>query len=70
MQRERWSTWTFPPGVEAAERWAEAGTRGPGQALTSCVSSGRWSPFLLPSLISRSRYRDASGLSESLCTFS
>lgn len=38
--------------------------------LTSCVSSGRWSPFLLPSLISLSRYLFASGFSEALSAFS
>lgn len=39
-------------------------------ALTSCVSSGRWSPFLFPSLISLSRYLLASGFREELSAFS
>lgn len=47
--------------------WGSGGGSG---APTSCVSLGRWSPFLRPSLISRSRYRAASGLSESFWTFS
>lgn len=38
--------------------------------LTSCVSSGRWRPFLLPNLISLSRYLFASGFSAALSAFS
>lgn len=67
------------PGQTAGHGVLAAGSgTGPGAgppptsraAPTSCVSSGRWSPFLRPSLISRSRYRLASGLSESFWTLS